>query len=84
MPKVIIYSKDSCPYCVKAKLMLEGKGVEYEEINIEGLAEEFEKLKKRTGMRTVPQIFIGERLIGGYTDMAALNETGELDLLLKA
>ncbi len=81
-PKVIIYTKDYCPYCKHAKRLLESKGISFEEHDLEDKPQEFEALMKKTGMRTVPQIFIGEKLIGGYSDMAALDKEGKLDPLL--
>jgi glutaredoxin 3 len=83
MAKVVIYTKDYCPYCKHAKRLLESKGVSYEEYDLEDKPDEFDKLMKRTGMRTVPQIFIDDQLIGGYSDMAALDKEGKLDPLLK-
>ena len=79
-----MYSKDYCPYCERAKSLLKSKGVEFEVINLENRNAEFEALKNKTGLMTVPQIFIGEHLVGGYTDLAALERNGELDALLKA
>jgi glutaredoxin 3 len=81
-PKVIIYTKDYCPYCKHAKRLLESKGVSFEERDLEDKPEEFAALMKKTGLRTVPQIFVGEQLIGGYSDMAALDREGKLDPLL--
>jgi glutaredoxin 3 len=81
-PKVIIYTKDYCPYCKHAKRLLDSKGVSYEERDLEDKPEEFEALMKKTGLRTVPQIFIGEQLIGGFSDMSALDRDGKLDPLL--
>lgn len=78
-PKVTVYSKDYCPYCDRAKALLKSKGVAFEAIELQNHPGEFEKLKARTGMMTVPQIFIDEELIGGYTDMAALDREGILD-----
>jgi len=78
-PKVVVYSKDYCPYCDRAKALLKSKGVPFEAIELQNHPGEFEKLKARTGLMTVPQIFIGEELIGGYTDMAALDREGILD-----
>ena len=83
MPKVVIYTKTNCPYCVSAKRLFTSKNVAFEEINLETKPDEFEKLKKRTGMRTVPQIFINDQLIGGYSDLAALDEQKKLDALLR-
>lgn len=81
-PKVTVYSKDYCPYCDRAKELLTRKGVAFDAIELQDHPGEFQKLKERTGLMTVPQIFIGEKLIGGYTDMAALDRAGELDKLL--
>jgi glutaredoxin 3 len=78
-PKVVVYSKDYCPYCDRAKALLKSKGVQFDAIELQDHPGEFEKLKARTGMMTVPQIFIGDELIGGYTDMAALDREGVLD-----
>ncbi len=83
MKKVTIYSKSVCPYCDYAKLLLDNKGVPYVEINLDGKIDELNALKERTGMRTVPQIFIGTELVGGFTDLQALDLKGDLDTLLK-
>ena len=83
MAKVVIYSKDYCPYCTRAKNLLESKGISYEEHNIENKPEEMKALMEKTGMRTVPQIFINDKLIGGFDDMNALDKEGKLDPLLK-
>tara|TARA_B100001248_G_scaffold251745_2_gene227182 strand:- start:8593 stop:8847 length:255 start_codon:yes stop_codon:yes gene_type:complete len=82
MKKVILYSKDYCPYCVHAKRLLEQKGVGYEEINMENRPEEMQALIAKTGMRTVPQIFIEEELIGGFSELSALEAEGQLDAKL--
>jgi glutaredoxin 3 len=81
-PKVIIYSKDPCPYCVNAKRLLSNKGVSYEEIDLTDKPEEMQKMKNHFGWKTVPIIVINGKLIGGYTDMKALEEEGKLDALL--
>lgn len=82
MPTVTIYSTPICPYCVRAKKLLEEKRQAYTEIDVSD-AEAREKLIERSGgRRTVPQIFIGDRHIGGYDDLAALDRSGELDALL--
>lgn len=83
MKKVKIYTKDYCPYCSHAKNFLTQKGISFEEINIEGDQEFAEKLFAKTGFRTVPQIFIGDECIGGYTDMIELENSGQLDEKLK-
>lgn len=83
MAKVVIYSKNYCPYCDRAKNLLKSKGVSFEEHNIENKPEEMKALMEKTGMRTLPQIFINDTLIGGFDDMNALDKEGKLDPLLK-
>jgi glutaredoxin 3 len=83
MAKVVIYSKGYCPYCVAAKNLFAKKGVQFEEIFMDDKPDEYQALKERTGMMTVPQIFINDELIGGYTDLAALDKANKLDPLLK-
>jgi glutaredoxin 3 len=85
MPTITIYTKDYCPYCVKAKALLKQKGVEdsITEIDIthdEALQKEM--IEKSGGKRTVPQIFIGDTHVGGCDDLYALNNAGKLDSLL--
>lgn len=84
MATVKIYSKTYCPYCDRAKALLKSKNVSFEEIKVDDQPELYAQLKQKTGLMTVPQIFIGEKLVGGYTDLAALDEKGELDSLLKS
>ncbi len=81
--KVIVYTKQNCPYCVRAKHLLGKKGVTYEEISVEGRDELRVWLAETTGQRTVPQIFVGDRSLGGYTDLAALDADGRLDPILR-
>ena len=83
MAKVIIYSKTYCPYCDRAKNLFDSKGVKYEEHNLENKPDELKALMEKTGMRTVPQIFINDELIGGFDDLNALDKAGKLDDLLK-
>ncbi len=83
MQKVVIYSKETCPYCVRAKQLLESKGATYEEIRIDTHPDERDKMIERAGGKmTVPQIFIGETHVGGCDDLFALEEKGELTPLL--
>lgn len=82
MAKVVMYSKDPCPYCVSAKRFLTAKGVPFEEIDLTDQPEEIQRIKNETGWRTVPIIMIDGKLVGGYTDLRALDESGELDKLL--
>ncbi len=83
MAKVLIYSKNNCPFCVRAKNLLTQKGVAFEEINLEGKYDELDALKKKTGHMTVPIIFINEKLIGGFSELSALESQNQLDSLLK-
>jgi glutaredoxin 3 len=82
-PKVTVYTKRSCPFCVRAKHLLDRKGVGYEEISVEGKDELRVWLAEATGQKTVPQIFAGDRSLGGYTDLAALDAEGKLDPILR-
>jgi glutaredoxin 3 len=83
MKEVIVYSKEICPYCVKAKALLQRKGVKFSEIKITDDATREEMVKKSGGRMTVPQIFIGETHVGGCDDLYALEAAGKLDELLK-
>ena len=80
--RVLIYSRDACPYCVRAKALLSEKGVGYQEINIQREPGRREEMIRLTQRRTVPQIFIDDQPVGGYDDLALLNATGKLDELL--
>lgn len=82
--KVTIYSKATCPYCDMAKNLLRQKGVvEIEEIRIDLIPSERDKMIALSGRMTVPQIFIGAQHVGGFDDLAKLNRSGELDQLLQ-
>ena len=83
MAEVTIYSTTVCPYCVRAKQLLERKGVAYKEINLSNEGPEARaELMQRTNHGTVPQIFIGEQFIGGFDQLYALEREGKLDELL--
>lgn len=82
MPNIVIYSSEACPYCVRAKELLQRKGCTYQEIRIDLDPQAREKMMTITGRRTVPQIFIGDHHVGGYDDLYALEKAGELDALL--
>ena len=83
MPVVEIYTKTFCPYCWRAKMLLESKGVAFNEVKVdEDPAQRDTMLKRSGGRRTVPQIFIGDRHVGGFDDLHALDRAGELDKLL--
>ncbi|WP_458411341.1 glutaredoxin 3 [Rheinheimera pleomorphica] len=83
MSQVTIYTKAYCPYCVRALSVLNSKGVSYQEVRIDEQPELRPEMIERAGGRTtVPQIFIGQRHIGGCDDMLALDASGQLDPLL--
>ena len=81
--KITIYLTQFCPYCVRAKGLLNSKAVEYEEIDVGGEPELRQvMIEKSNGVTSVPQIFIGEYHVGGCDDMFALESAGKLDALL--
>ncbi|HEY1996591.1 glutaredoxin 3 [Paraburkholderia sp.] len=82
MNTVTIYTKPTCPYCMAAKVLLNDKGVKFNEISIEGDRAAALALAERTGRRTVPQIYIGLTHVGGFDDLVAAEESGRLDRLL--
>ena len=85
MAKVEIYTKFMCPYCTRAIALLKAKGADFEEHDISmGGAPRQAMLERAGGRSTVPQVFIGDRHIGGSDDLAALDRAGELDALLSA
>ncbi len=85
MPEIEIYTQDWCPYCVRAKQVLDGKGAEYREIDAPGGTPAREEARQRSGGRTsVPQIFINGQHIGGCDELLALDRSGRLDPLLAA
>ncbi len=84
MPEIVIYTGRLCPYCTMAKRLLDRKGAAYTEIDVDSTPELREDLMQRTQRRTIPQIFIGERHIGGFDDLQALDMKKELDPLLQS
>lgn len=84
MAKVILYTKEQCPYCRLAKDLLSAKQVKFDEIRVDLDADELEKMVRLSNRRTVPQIFINDQPIGGYDDLAALAKSGKLDSLLNS
>jgi glutaredoxin 3 len=84
MPRVIMYCTAVCPYCVAAERLLKSKGVtDIEKIRIDLQPERRAEMMERTGRRTVPQIYIDDRHIGGFDDLAALDSDGGLDPMLR-
>jgi glutaredoxin 3 len=85
MAKVLMYATGVCPFCVMAERLLRAKGVtEIEKVRVDLDPARREEMMSRTGRRTVPQIYIGERHIGGFDDLSALDHEGGLAPLLAA
>ncbi len=83
MPEIVIYTAARCPYCTMAKKLLERKGAAYTEIDVDSRPGLREELMEKTRRRTVPQIYIGDRHIGGFDDLQALDTQQQLDPLLQ-
>lgn len=79
---VTVYTTRFCPYCTAARRLLDAKGVVYDEIPVDGNPALRQEMTARAGQRTVPQIWINEQHVGGYTELAALEQRGKLDSLL--
>lgn len=85
MPAIEIYTQDWCPFCVRAKQVLDKKGVAYKEIDAPGGSAARREARERSGgLTSVPQIFVDGQHIGGCDDLLALDRAGKLDPLLKA
>ncbi|MDO3388549.1 glutaredoxin 3 [Gilvimarinus sp. SDUM040013] len=84
MSQVVMYTTAICPYCVNAKRLLDAKGVAVKEMRVDREPHLRQKMMADSGRHTVPQIWIGNRHVGGFTDLWALDKRGELDALLAA
>jgi glutaredoxin 3 len=83
MAKVLMYSTAVCPYCVRAEQLLKRKGVQdIEKVRVDLHPDLRVEMMEKTGRRTVPQIYINDEHVGGYDDLAALDQAGGLDKLL--
>ncbi len=80
--QVTVYSTGYCPYCHRAKALLQAKRVDFVEVDVEDRPDLRSWLRSASGQTTVPQVFVNNRSIGGFSDMAALDRRGELDPLL--
>ncbi len=78
-----IYTKNYCPYCTQAKTLLNSLNIQYEETDITDTPALIEELSEKSGLKTVPQIFLGDKCLGGYSDIAKLHEEGKLLDILK-
>jgi glutaredoxin 3 len=81
-PAVVMYGRDRCGYCRRARELLTSKGVPFTEIDVEKVAGAREQMQQRSGRNTVPQVFAGARHLGGFDDISALDAAGQLDAIL--
>ncbi|PZW67247.1 glutaredoxin 3 [Pseudomonas sp. URMO17WK12:I1] len=84
MAKVVIYSSDWCPFCIRAKQLLTSKSVSFDEIRVDGKPDVRAEMTRKAGRTSVPQIWIGETHVGGCDDLFALERAGKLEALLNA
>jgi glutaredoxin 3 len=84
MSNVTVYTTENCPFCTAAKQLLDTRGVQYEEINLERDPRGRQELVEKTGMMTFPQVLVGDELIGGFTETLAADRSGRLQELLAA
>ena len=83
MANIVVYSSDWCPYCIRAKGLLSSKGVEFEEIRVDGKPQLRAEMAQKAGRTSVPQIWIGDIHVGGCDDLYALERAGKLDPMLR-
>jgi glutaredoxin 3 len=83
-PAVTVYTTVACPYCVRAKALLDARGIAYDEVHVGREPEARAELAQRTGMMTFPQILIDEQLVGGFDELAAADQSGRLAELVGA
>jgi glutaredoxin 3 len=81
--EVVLYTTSWCPYCDRARRLFQDKGVPFTEIDVDRIEGARARMQQRSGRTSVPQIFIGDRHVGGYDDARALDAQGELDPLLQ-
>lgn len=82
MTDITLYSSNFCPFCIRAKQLLDGKGISYNEIRVDGKPEVRAEMARRAGRTSVPQIWIGNTHVGGCDDLIALERSGKLDTML--
>lgn len=84
MKPITVYTMDHCPYCVRAKQLLTSRGYPFTEHKVDANdVAKWQQLEAITGMKTMPQVFIGDKCVGGYTDLAALDANGKLKSLVE-
>lgn len=82
MKPVMVYTSGWCPYCTRTKALLERKAIPFQEVSVEDAERRAEMIERSGGRRTVPQVFIGDRHVGGFDELYALERAGELDTLI--
>lgn len=82
MAEVVVFSKVPCPYCVQVKRLLDARGIPFEEIDLTGDVQAISDLSAKTGMFTLPQVFVDGELIGGFTETAEADRSGRLKELV--
>ena len=80
--QVVIYTTRFCPFCIRAKRLLSGKNVNFEEIDVGNDKSLWKKMEKLSGQNTVPQVFVNDQALGGFDDINLLERQGKLDPLL--
>jgi glutaredoxin 3 len=83
LKKVILYGTRLCPYCIAARRLLKSQGIDFENISVDGDRELREKMEELSGRYTVPQIWVGETHVGGYTELRQLDMAGQLSAMLE-
>ena len=84
MSTVVVYTTERCGFCTRVKMLLQSREIPYREINVAGDPEAFVELAKSSGMLTLPQVFVGDVLVGGYNETAEADQSGRLRELLAA
>lgn len=84
MSSITVYTTNACPFCVRAKALLDARGLPYEEVNLGRDPETRAELAQKTGMMTFPQILIDEQLVGGFDELSAADKSGRLQELVSA
>ena len=84
MSNVVIYSSNYCPFCIRAKQLLQSKGLVFEELVVDGDPELRQQMMQKSGRHTVPQIWVGTTHVGGCDDLFALERAGEFDALVQS
>ncbi|MBE0493834.1 MAG: glutaredoxin 3 [Thiomicrospira sp.] len=83
MSEIIVYANQSCPFCIRARKLLDVKGLEYELIDVTSSPGRWVQMEERSGRNTIPQVFVKGQHVGGYDDLYAADQSGRLDEMLK-